>query len=79
MDSSYSKPEILQAERYILESLDWNLNYPNPIHLLRRIGKADQFNVQTRIISKHLMEMNTATTLHLWVSYGWSLRPLLLW
>ena len=42
-DSSYSETEILQAERYILKPLDWNLSYPNPINFLRRISKADQY------------------------------------
>ncbi|KAF9652681.1 hypothetical protein BDM02DRAFT_3088789 [Thelephora ganbajun] len=56
-DSSYSETEILQAERYILKTLDWNLSYPNPIHFLRRISKADQYNVQTRTIAKYLMEI----------------------
>src|SRR5882762_10290677 len=53
-DSSYSEAEILQAERYVLKTLDWNLSYPNPIHFLRRISKADQYNVQTRTIAKYL-------------------------
>jgi len=56
-DSSYSETEILQAERYVLKTLDWNLSYPNPIHFLRRISKADQYNVQTRTIAKYLMEV----------------------
>ena len=56
-DSSYSETEILQAERYVLKTLDWNLSYPNPIHFLRRISKADQYNVQTRTIAKYLMEI----------------------
>lgn len=56
-DSSYSENEILQAERYVLKTLDWNLSYPNPIHFLRRISKADQYNVQTRTIAKYLMEI----------------------
>lgn len=56
-DSSYSETEILQAERYVLKTLDWNLSYPNPIHFLRRISKADQYNVQTRTIAKYLIEI----------------------
>ncbi|KAG5220671.1 G2/mitotic-specific cyclin [Salix suchowensis] len=35
-DSSYTEAEILQAERYILKTLDYNLSYPNPVHFLRR-------------------------------------------
>ncbi|KAI0031941.1 A/B/D/E cyclin [Vararia minispora EC-137] len=56
-DSSYSQVEILQAERYILKTLEWNMSYPNPIHFLRRISKADEYNVQVRTIAKYLMEI----------------------
>jgi hypothetical protein len=43
-DSSYTEAEILQAKKYILKALEWNMNYPNPI--LRRVSKADEYNVQ---------------------------------
>ena len=56
-DSSYSETEILQAERYVLKTLDWNLSYPNPIHFLRRISLADQYNVRTRTVAKYLTEI----------------------
>ena len=35
-DSSCSEIEILQAECYVLETLGWNLSYPNPIHFCSR-------------------------------------------
>jgi hypothetical protein len=38
-DSSYTEAEILQAEKYILKMLDWNMNYPNPIHFLFQVSK----------------------------------------
>lgn len=56
-DSSYTEAEILQAERYVLKTLDWNMSYPNPIHFLRRISKADDYNVQSRTIAKYLLEI----------------------
>jgi len=56
-DSSYTQVEILQAERYILKTLEWSMNYPNPIHFLRRTSKADGYNVQVRTIAKYLMEI----------------------
>lgn len=56
-DSSYTEGDILQAERYILKTLDWNLSYPNPIHFLRRISKADEYNVHVRTMAKYLMEI----------------------
>ncbi|KAL1943824.1 hypothetical protein VTO73DRAFT_3642 [Trametes versicolor] len=56
-DSSYTETEILQAERYVLKTIEWNLSYPNPIHFLRRISKADDYNVQVRTIGKYLLEI----------------------
>jgi len=57
-DSSYTEHDILQAERYVLKTLDWNLSYPNPIHYLRRVSKADDYDVQARTIGKYLMEIS---------------------
>ncbi|KDR72521.1 hypothetical protein GALMADRAFT_228812 [Galerina marginata CBS 339.88] len=56
-DSSYTESEILQAERYVLKTLDWNLSYPNPVHYLRRISKADDYNVKVRTLGKYLLEI----------------------
>ncbi|KAF8962304.1 cyclin-like protein [Flammula alnicola] len=56
-DSSYTESEILQAERYVLKTLDWNLSYPNPVHYLRRVSKADDYNVKVRTLGKYLLEI----------------------
>ena len=56
-DSSYTEVEILQAERYVLKTLVWNMSYPNPIPFLRRVSKADEYNVQVRTIAKYLLEI----------------------
>lgn len=56
-DSSYTEGEILQAEKYILKTLEWSMNYPSPIHFLRRVSKADDYNVQVRTVAKYLMEI----------------------
>ena len=45
------------AERYVLKTLDWNLSYPNPIHYLRRVSKADEYDVKARTIAKYLLEI----------------------
>jgi hypothetical protein len=57
-DSSYTETEILQAEKYILKTLDWNMSYPNPMHFLRRISKADEYNVKVRTLGKYLLEIS---------------------
>lgn len=53
-DSSYTKSEILQAEKYVLKMLDWSLNYMNPMRFLRRVSKADEYDVKARTITKYL-------------------------
>lgn len=57
-DGGYTEEEILDAERYILNILDFNLNYPNPMNFLRRISKADDYDIQTRTIGKYLLEIS---------------------
>lgn len=57
-DSSYTENEILQAERYVLKTLDWNLStYSNPVGWLRRVSKADDYDVKVRTVGKYLLEI----------------------
>jgi len=56
-DSSYTEAEILLAERYVLKTLDWNLGYPNVMHYLRRISKADDYDLKARTVGKYLLEV----------------------
>jgi len=56
-DSSYTENQILQAKQYVLKMLDWNLSYPNPIHFLRWVSKADEYDVKARMIAKYLLEI----------------------
>ncbi|GAA5870463.1 hypothetical protein JCM8547_004039 [Rhodosporidiobolus lusitaniae] len=57
-DGGYTDEEILKAERYILGIIGFNLSYPNPINFLRRISKADGYDMQSRTIAKYLMEIS---------------------
>ncbi|KDN39095.1 hypothetical protein K437DRAFT_250941 [Tilletiaria anomala UBC 951] len=56
-DSTYTESEILAAERYVLRTLDFNLSYANPMNFLRRISKADDYDIQTRTVAKYFMEI----------------------
>ena len=70
-ESSYTEAEILQAEKYILKTLEWNTNYPNPIHFLRRVSKADEYNVQARTVAKYfLRRMETHCRLTIFIGCG---------
>jgi hypothetical protein len=43
--------------RYLLQVLNFGLQYPNPMNFLRRCSKAENYNLQTRTLAKYLMEI----------------------
>ncbi|CZS92427.1 uncharacterized protein RAG0_02921 [Rhynchosporium agropyri] len=53
--NAFTKTQILHAERSILTSLDYDLSFPNPMSFLRRISKADNYNIETQSIGRFLM------------------------
>ncbi|KAI4280407.1 MAG: hypothetical protein L6R38_004502 [Xanthoria sp. 2 TBL-2021] len=57
-DDGFSEEEILKAERFVLAALKYDLSYPNPMNFLRRISKADNYNIQTRTLGKYLLEIS---------------------
>lgn len=57
-DNGFSESEILAAERFILQTLEYDLSYPNPMNFLRRISKADNYDIQTRTVAKYLLEIS---------------------
>ncbi|KAG9035558.1 G2/mitotic-specific cyclin [Tulasnella sp. JGI-2019a] len=57
-DGNYNEKDILEAEKYILRTLDWNMSYPNPIHYLRRASKADGYDLAVRTVAKYFIEIS---------------------
>lgn len=57
VDGGYTIEEILKAERFMLTMLDFNLGWPGPMGFLRRISKADDYNLETRTLSKYFLEV----------------------
>ncbi|EXJ85044.1 G2/mitotic-specific cyclin-B [Capronia epimyces CBS 606.96] len=57
-DDGFTVEEVLSAERYTLSTLKYDLSYPNPMNFLRRISKADSYDIQTRTLGKYLMEIS---------------------
>lgn len=57
-DDGFTIDEVLSAERYTLTTLKYDLSYPNPMNFLRRISKADNYDIQTRTVGKYLMEIS---------------------
>jgi len=57
-DDGFTEAEILSAERFMLATLNYDLSYPNPMNFLRRISKADNYDIRSRTIGKYLMEIS---------------------
>ncbi|KAJ8326328.1 B-type cyclin [Batrachochytrium dendrobatidis] len=57
VDNAYLPEEILQAERYILGMLQYELGYPGPYGFMRRVSAADGFNSRVRGIAKYFLEV----------------------
>ncbi|KAJ5800237.1 uncharacterized protein N7518_002305 [Penicillium psychrosexuale] len=57
VDGGYSVDEILKAERFMLTILDFDLGWPGPMSFLRRISKADEYDLETRTVAKYFLEL----------------------
>ncbi|KAF2761976.1 A/B/D/E cyclin [Pseudovirgaria hyperparasitica] len=57
-DDGFTEDEILSAERFVLAALNYDLSYPNPMNFLRRISKADNYDIHTRTVGKYLLEIS---------------------
>ena len=57
-EQGYTKDEILKGECIILQSLDFQIShYCSPYSWMRRISKADDYDLQTRTLGKFLIEV----------------------
>ncbi|KAI0693121.1 cyclin-like protein [Cytidiella melzeri] len=57
-EKGYSKEEILKGERIVLQTLDFQVShYCSPYSWMRKISKADDYDIQTRTLSKFLTEV----------------------
>ncbi|KAK4192921.1 cyclin-like protein [Podospora australis] len=57
VDSGYTMDEILKAERFMLSMLQYELGWPGPMSFLRRISKADDYELETRTLAKYFLEV----------------------
>ncbi|KAI1423029.1 cyclin-like protein [Xylaria sp. FL1777] len=57
VDGGYTVEEILKAERFMLSMLDFELGWPGPMSFLRRISKADDYDLATRTLAKYFLEV----------------------
>ncbi|KAL6925991.1 hypothetical protein ACO0SA_000601 [Hanseniaspora valbyensis] len=56
-DGACSEEDIKQGEVFILQTLNFKLDYPNPLNFLRRISKADEYHMDCRTVAKYLLEI----------------------
>jgi hypothetical protein len=57
VDNGYTMDEVLKAERFMLSMLQFELGWPGPMSFLRRISKADDYDLETRTLAKYLLEI----------------------
>lgn len=57
-ENGYTKEEILKGERIMLQTLEFRIShYCSPYSWMRKISKADDYDLQTRTLSKFLTEV----------------------
>eukprot|EP01125_Pyxidicula_operculata_P011290 TRINITY_DN3696_c0_g1_i2.p1 TRINITY_DN3696_c0_g1~~TRINITY_DN3696_c0_g1_i2.p1 ORF type:complete len:343 (-),score=92.45 TRINITY_DN3696_c0_g1_i2:193-1221(-) len=56
-DGAYSKEQILKMEQLILNTLNFNLTAPSPLHFLRRYSKAANSDYTMHTLCKYLIEL----------------------
>ncbi|KAK3325700.1 cyclin-like protein [Apodospora peruviana] len=57
VDQGFTCEEILKAERFMLSMLQFELGWPGPMSFLRRISKADDYDLKTRTLAKYFLEV----------------------
>ncbi|PSN65830.1 hypothetical protein BS50DRAFT_398521 [Corynespora cassiicola Philippines] len=57
VDGAYTADEVLKAERFMLSMLHFELGWPGPMSFLRRISKADDYDLETRTLAKYFLEI----------------------
>lgn len=56
-DQSFTECEVKRAEKYMLYSLDYKLDYVNPLLFLRRAAKANNYEARSRKMAKYFLEL----------------------
>ncbi|KAM8893509.1 G2/mitotic-specific cyclin-B2-like [Spinachia spinachia] len=56
-DNAFTKAQVLEMERLLLRTLNFELGRPLPLHFLRRASKVANSDVQRHTLAKYLMEL----------------------
>ncbi|CEP20754.1 CLB4 [Cyberlindnera jadinii] len=57
VDHAYSVDDILRAERFMIDVLEFEMGWPGPMSFLRRTSKADDYDFETRTLAKYFLEI----------------------
>lgn len=55
-NNQFPEEEILTAEKFMIDALEFDLGWPGPMCFLRRTSKADDYDHETRTLAKYLLE-----------------------
>lgn len=56
-DRSFSENEIKKAEKYMLYSLGYKMNFVSPLIFLRRVSRANNYEAKSRKMAKYFLEL----------------------
>lgn len=56
LDNAYSRDDVIKAERFMIDTLEFEIGWPGPMSFLRRISKADDYEYDIRTLAKYLLE-----------------------
>ncbi|KAH3665677.1 hypothetical protein OGAPHI_003865 [Ogataea philodendri] len=57
VSNDYTTEELLKAERFMVNELNFEMGYPGPMSFLRRTSKADDYDSETRTLAKYFLEI----------------------
>ncbi|CCK68712.1 B-type cyclin CLB4 KNAG_0B02690 [Huiozyma naganishii CBS 8797] len=56
LDNEYTKRDILQAEKFMIDTLEFEIGWPGPMSFLRKISRADFYHYEIRTFAKYFLE-----------------------
>lgn len=57
VENLYTVEELLKAERFMIDVLEFEMGWPGPMLFLRRTSKADDYDYETRTLAKYFLEI----------------------
>lgn len=56
LNNEYERKDIIQAEKFMITTLNFEISWPGPMSFLRKLSKADDYNYSIRSLSKYFLE-----------------------